>query len=154
MTAFVWCANFLGWPIIHLVVARILLHVPTSHFQHDSWVTQEYAWEGNGSLYRKVFAVQRWKSKLPDGAPWLGGMSKRHLVGRNRAQLTSYLTETRRAEIAHWGMLLFTPVFFLWNPPWACTVMAAYGLIANVPCILAQRANRIQLARILRSDRA
>jgi len=47
-------------------------------------------------------------------------------------------------------MLLCTPVFYLWNPPWACVVMTLYGFAANLPCILVQRANRIKIERILR----
>ena len=41
------------------------------------------------------------------------------------------------------------PVFFLWNPWWADLVMVAYALAANLPCILAQRYNRLRFQRLL-----
>ncbi len=67
--------------------------------------------------------------------------------------LEQFLRETRRAEVAHWLMLLCVPLFFLWNPPWARLVMVAYALAANLPCILAQRYNRIVLYRVVRARR-
>ena len=44
-------------------------------------------------------------------------------------------------------MLACLPLFFLWNPPWACAVMAFYAIAANMPCIAVQRYNRLVLAR-------
>lgn len=149
MNAWVWGANLLGWPVIHLTIGRVMLLRPAQDFASDSWLTREYKWERGGMFYRNVFGVHRWKRRLPDGAPWMGGMAKKRIATRGAAYLESFVLETRRAEIAHWCMLLCTPLFFLWNPPWACAVMATYGIAANLPCILAQRSNRIQLRRLL-----
>jgi glycosyl-4,4'-diaponeurosporenoate acyltransferase len=149
-----WAANLLGWPVIHLATACWMLRQPVAQYGRDGWLTRERPWEQGGKFYRTVFAIHRWKRLLPDGARWLGGMAKKRLDNRSRAYLEAFVAETRRAESAHWRMLLCTPVFFLWNPPWACAVMAGYGLAANLPCILAQRANRLQLSRVLgRMDR-
>jgi glycosyl-4,4'-diaponeurosporenoate acyltransferase len=139
----------LGWPIIQIAVSAIFLRLPRSIFESDSWITREWGWERRGKFYRARFAVHRWKAYLPDGAPWLGGSSKKHLHGRTRSSLYDFAAETRRAECAHWCMLMCTPVFFLWNPLWACFVMSAYGIAGNLPCILAQRANRLKIDRIL-----
>ena len=73
------------------------------------------------------------------------------LPGRNPAYVAQFLIETRRAEIAHWFMLGCLPIFFIWNPPWARWVMAVYALAANLPCICAQRYNRLVLNRIARA---
>ena len=86
---------------------------------------------------------------LPDGAPWLGGFSKKKLNARDPGCLAQFLVETRRAEIAHWCMLACFPIFFLWNPPWACGVMCAYAVAANLPCIVAQRFNRMAITRLV-----
>jgi glycosyl-4,4'-diaponeurosporenoate acyltransferase len=56
--------------------------------------------------------------------------------------------ETCRGEAVHWVVLLCASLFFLWNPWWAGLAMVVYALIVNVPCILAQRYNRIRLARV------
>jgi len=141
--------NVLGWPFIQLALARLFLLIPDASFADDTWITRIRPLEQRGLLYRHFFFVQHWKGLLPDGASLLGGRSKK-LASRRFADLASFAIETRRAEIAHWCMLLCTPVFYLWNPPWACVVMTLYGLAANLPCILVQRVNRIKIERILR----
>jgi len=152
MNLFVLTMNVLGWPVLHLVLARAFLAIPDAYFAHDSWLTRERRFEQDGRLYRSVFVVHKWKGLLPDGAPWLGGRAKKRVATRSFQPLTVFQIETRRAEAAHWCMLLCTPIFFLWNPAWACALMALYGLCANLPCIFVQRANRIKVAHILRAN--
>jgi glycosyl-4,4'-diaponeurosporenoate acyltransferase len=149
MKLIVWTVNIFGWPIIHLTAARIFLLRSLEGYTMDSWLTRERSFERGGKFYRDRLAIQRWKRLLPDGAPWLGGMAKKRIVSHSANYLQTFAAETRRAEAAHWCMLLCTPVFYFWNPLWACLVMTVYGLASNLPCILAQRANRIQIQRIL-----
>jgi glycosyl-4,4'-diaponeurosporenoate acyltransferase len=78
----------------------------------------------------------------------MGGFAKGRLTDWNAAYVDQFIVETRRAELAHWCMLCCFPIFFLWNPPWACCVMFIYALLANLPCIVAQRFNRFRLARL------
>jgi glycosyl-4,4'-diaponeurosporenoate acyltransferase len=151
MTALIWAANLLGWPLIHLAVASVALRLPAHLFANDSWITVPRKWEREGRLYRDWLRIRRWKSLLPDGAPWLGGFAKKRINFRDASYLGQFLLETRRAEVAHWCMILFLPMFYLWNPPWACLVMTAYALVANLPCILAQRYNRIALYRVIQT---
>lgn len=154
MNALVWAANILGWPVAHLAIGYASVRLPSTLFARDSWLTAPRRWEGDGRLYRNWLGVRRWKVLLPDGAPWFGGFAKKRLTTRDAEYLRLFLLETRRAEIAHWCMLGCLPLFFLWNPPWACWVMAAYALAANLPCILAQRYNRLALNRMARRRRA
>jgi glycosyl-4,4'-diaponeurosporenoate acyltransferase len=151
MTALIWTANIVGWPLIHLGVGFVALRLPPRLFARDTWITVPRPWEREGRLYRDVLAIRTWKCRLPDGAPWLGGFAKNKLRRRDPSYLAQFLSETRRSELAHWCMLCCLPVFFLWNPPWAFCVMTAYALAANFPCIVAQRYNRIALARVLRT---
>jgi glycosyl-4,4'-diaponeurosporenoate acyltransferase len=149
MTPALYIANFLGWPAIHLAVARITLALPRDYFTNDNALFAARSWEGGGRTYRRLFAIQRWKPRLPDAAPWMGGFAKRRLIRRDKQYFEEFVLETR-AEFAHWCMLGCAPIFFLWNPPWACCVMAAYAIGANAPCILAQRYNRMVLSRCIR----
>jgi len=151
MSALVWATNVLGWPILQIAIGFISLRVPPQVFARDTWLTARRSWEQDGHLYRDWLAIRKWKCLLPDGAPWLGGFAKNRLVSRNPTRIDRFLIETRRAEIAHWFMLVCLPIFFIWNPPWADCVMAFYALAANLPCILAQRYNRLVLNRIARS---
>lgn len=154
MIARIWAANILGWPLIHLSVSFLALRLPAWFFERDNWLTAPRSWESDGIVYRNVLAIRSWKSMLPDGAPWLGGFRKNKISQRDSAYLRTFVEETRRAELAHWCMLCCLPIFFLWNPPWACLVMTVYAVAANLPCILAQRYNRIVLIRVLEARRS
>ena len=46
-------------------------------------------------------------------------------------------------------MLAHAPIFLVWNPPWASAVMVGFGLLSNLPPIVAQRYNRIRLAQAI-----
>jgi glycosyl-4,4'-diaponeurosporenoate acyltransferase len=148
MIALVLAANVLGWPILHIAIGFIALRIPSHIFARDTWLTAPHPWEQDGDVYRDWLAIRKWKYLLPDAAPWLGGFAKKKLVNRDPTCITQFLIETRRAEIGHWLMLGCLPIFFIWNPPWARWVMAVYALAANLPCILAQRYNRLILSRI------
>lgn len=152
MRGLILTANLVGWPIIQIGFARWMLRRPAEQFTHDSWLTQQRRWERKGVFYRRLLAVQRWKHLVPDGAPWLGGLPKKRLVTSEPMAYKTLLAETRRAELAHWYMMLCTPIFFLWNPLWASSVMGVYGVLANFPCILIQRFNRIRLLRLVASE--
>ncbi|HEY6318339.1 MAG TPA: hypothetical protein VI462_10700 [Acidimicrobiia bacterium] len=39
-------------------------------------------------------------------------------------------------------MLALSAVVYAWNPWWLATAMLAFGVLANVPCLLVQRYNR------------
>jgi glycosyl-4,4'-diaponeurosporenoate acyltransferase len=90
------------------------------------------------------------KDRLPDAARWFdGGFAKGSLAAHDPAYLRRFIRETWRGELCHWFALGCVPVFFLWNPWWADMVMVGYAMMANIPCILAQRYNRLRLRRLL-----
>ena len=89
--------------------------------------------------------------RLPDAATWFsGGFAKARLEQPDPAYLERFIIETWRGELCHWSALAFMPVFFLWNPWWGDLIIVAYALGANLPCILAQRYNRIRLMKLKR----
>jgi glycosyl-4,4'-diaponeurosporenoate acyltransferase len=144
----VLAANVLGWPVIHIAVSAWATRWPAARFDPAAPLYRERAWERGGALYERLFRIRAWKRRLPDaGALFPGGFRKSTLAGRDAAYLDRFARETCRGELVHWITLAFAPLFFAWNPPWAMAVMAAYGVLANVPCILAQRYNRIRMAR-------
>jgi glycosyl-4,4'-diaponeurosporenoate acyltransferase len=127
---------------------------PASRFATADALTRIRRWERAGKLWADRLAIRRWKDRLPEaGALFAGGFSKRRLATHRRDHLERFVIETRRAEWVHWLVLAAAPAFFLWNPPWLAAVMVAYGVAANLPCILVQRYNRARLERILVRDR-
>lgn len=64
------------------------------------------------------------------------------------AYLERFVRETCRGEAVHWVVFACALLFFLWNPWWIGLIMVAYAAAVNVPCIIAQRYNRIRLVRL------
>jgi len=120
-------------------------------FNPNSWLYRKRKWERHGKFYEKSFRLKLWKRKLPDGAAiFKNGFEKKHLKETSKDYLDSFIRETCRAELTHWIVFLFGPVFLVWNLWWVGIVMILYATIANIPCVITQRYNRIRLQRIAR----
>ena len=137
------------WLIIHVGVSYLMTHIPLSSFNTGFWLYEQRKWERGGKIYVRIFGMRKWKKKLPDGAAlFKKGFQKKHLKGFDDVYLDDFIRETCRAELAHWIMFLFSPVFFIWNIWWVGIVMIVYAMLANMPCIMIQRYNRIRLKRV------
>jgi glycosyl-4,4'-diaponeurosporenoate acyltransferase len=145
-TFWILTLNILGWPVIHLCLAWIFLRFPASAFQ-SNLILPTFQFEIR--FCERFLAIRRWKDLLPDGAVWFrGAFPKRNLRGRDSEYFMRFIQESRRGEAAHWAMLFAAPIFIIWNPPWAVAVMFAYAILANLPCIVTQRYNRLRLLHI------
>ena len=148
MKALGYAANIFGWPVLQITIGFAATRLPSRFFAQDCWLTAPRRWEQNGKLFRTWLVIRRWKSLLPDGARWFGGFAKEKIASHDSASLAQFASETRRSEMAHWCMLCCFPLFFAWNPAWACLLMTAYAIAANLPCIVVQRYNRVVLQRL------
>ena len=137
------------WLIIHIGVSYLIIHVPLGSFDAGFWLYKERKWERDGKIYARIFRLKKWKKRLPDGAAlFRKGFRKKHLKEVDDVYLGDFIRETCRAEFAHWVMFFVSPVFFIWNPWHVGIVMIVYALLANLPCIIIQRYNRIRLRRV------
>ena len=153
-TAWLVTLNVLCMPMIQLGLAWRFIRLPASNFHPESFLCRTRRWEHHGAIYQRLFTIKTWKKRLPDGVSILGrGFPLKTMHGRDAQFLRDFSRETCRGELAHWWMILCTPVFFLWNPWWADLIMICYAIFSNVPCILAQRYNRARLALILAHHR-
>ena len=143
--------DVIAWFIIHMVVSYLMSRQSLTSFNQNSWLYRKRNWERNGRFYEKFFRLKSWKRRLPDGAAiFKNGFEKKRLKETNKDYLDSFIRETRRAELTHWIVFLFGPLFLIWNLWWVGIVMILYATIANIPCIITQRYNRIRLQRITR----
>jgi glycosyl-4,4'-diaponeurosporenoate acyltransferase len=141
--------NTLAWLVLHMAGAYAGTRMPDSAFPPGFWLYRPRRWERGGKVYERMFRIRAWKDRLPDGAAlFTGGFRKKNMQGRDPEYLRRFLHETCRAEAVHEAVLVSSLLFFLWNPVWVGWVMIGYAVLANGPCILAQRYNRIRLLRL------
>ncbi|HRZ45979.1 MAG TPA: glycosyl-4,4'-diaponeurosporenoate acyltransferase [Candidatus Paceibacterota bacterium] len=144
--AWIITLNVAGWLAIQLGLAWAFTKMPVDWFNPGN----TFGWERGGRFYEAVFRIKEWKNRLPDAARWFGGgFAKGALAGKQGGYLQRFIRETWRGELCHWAAIACAPVFFLWNPWWGDSIIAAYALAANLPCILVQRYNRQRLRRLL-----
>lgn len=137
------------WGCLHAGTGYIAHRIPARVLADDSWLTRERAFERGGRRYESV-RIRRWKGRLPEaGDVFEGGVSKRHLAGREDERLQAFVVETRRAEIGHWLAAVVSPVFVIWNTVPIAIVMVVYGVAVNAPFIAIQRYNRLRISRVL-----
>jgi glycosyl-4,4'-diaponeurosporenoate acyltransferase len=144
--------DVVAWAAIGTATGYATHRAPLRRFERDGPFTRLRAFERDGRWYERTLAIKSWKARLPEaGGLFEGGFSKRELrTGADReAVLRRFVIETRRAEVTHWVVMAAGPFFFLWNPWGLALVMVAYGVIANLPCLLIQRYNRARLLRVL-----
>ncbi|GAB3929317.1 glycosyl-4,4'-diaponeurosporenoate acyltransferase [Kribbella albertanoniae] len=144
--------DVIAWGAFHAGTGYLAHRLNDRQLSRDSWLLRARAFENDGRWYRRWWRVERWKDRVPEaGALFAGGISKAHLPTPGRSGLPLFIRETRRAELAHWWAMACGPLFALWNPPLATTLLIAYGVLVNAPFIAIQRYNRLRAQRILRS---
>jgi glycosyl-4,4'-diaponeurosporenoate acyltransferase len=142
-------ADFVAWAVIQGGLGWLVNTVPEPCFAVDGWLWRERHFEDGGRLYLRL-GIRRWKGLLPDGASLVPRAARlRRLESSDPAYLCRFVAATRRAELNHLLVMACTPVFGLWNPPWAMPLLAGYALAANAPCVVTQRYNRIRLRRVV-----
>ena len=138
-----------AWLIINLSVSWMVSKRSAESFNPGSWLYRKRTWEKNARFYEKAMKIKKWKNRLPDGAAVSkSGFRKKRLRNTDSGYLNMFIRETCRAEYLHWILLLLSLLFFIWNPWYIGIMMIAYAVIANMPCIFAQRYNRIRLLRV------
>lgn len=143
-----------AWTMIGVITGFVASRLPVSVVGHDTWLTRIRSFEDDGRIYQRHLRINRWKSLLPEaGGLFPGGVSKRHIGGRNDDALIAFCAETRRAEIVHWTNLFAGVLFVIWCPPVIAAVMITFGVVVHLPFIIVQRSNRGSLQRVLAGRR-
>jgi glycosyl-4,4'-diaponeurosporenoate acyltransferase len=142
--------DFLAWGFFHLMAGYVAWRLPVSAFDSENRLYALRRWEREGSFYKQVLFLHRWKDWLPEaGSFFPGGFSKKRICSRDRQYMERFVVETRRGEFAHWLSMPPALFFFLWNHWSVGLCMIAYALLFNLPFIATNRFNRVRLTRIL-----
>lgn len=137
-------ADALLWAGWSAFVGVVGARWPDDRVGRDGPLTTLRAFESGGGLYRRV-GIRHWKPWLPDAGGFAGGRRKRFERRLDPAGWTALAGETRRAERVHWLIMLALPVTALWSRGVLLGAMVVYAVVANGPCIAAQRYNRLRL---------
>lgn len=142
---------FVLWGVFQTGAALLSLKIPSPYLSPDSFYFRQHSWERGGKFYEEVFQIKRWKKFLPDGGAALGrGYAKKNLTDFSEENLNQFLIESCRAEITHLIAILPFWVFGFFAPPKVILIMFIYALLANIPCIIAQRYNRPRIQKLLK----
>jgi glycosyl-4,4'-diaponeurosporenoate acyltransferase len=137
------------WPLWSVAVGCWAAQRPDAVVERDGWLTRLRPWERDGLVYARL-GIRRWKGWLPDLGGVFGGRPKRLEARRDPEAWATLAAETRRAERAHWLILLALPAEALLRSGVVLAPMAVYAVAANAPCIAAQRHNRGRLLALQR----
>ena len=150
MPFYIIVSYFIVWFTIMALPAYLFYLIPKEWFKPNSFFFRERKWEKGGKFYEKVFFIKKWKGFLPDGAAlFKGGFKKKKLKSLSKEYFSEFVLESCRAEATHIPPIFLSLLFAIYNPPYIVIIMVVFGMIVNLPCILAQRYNRIRLQRIL-----
>lgn len=139
-----------AWAFFHAATGYAAHRLGDDRLSRDGRLLRARRFEAGGRFYRDRLRIHRWKDRLPEaGALFAGGVSKRELPSPDEQGLAVFVRETRRAELGHWWAMACSPLFVLWNPPLAATLLVTYGVLVNLPFILIQRYNRFRTQAVL-----
>jgi len=148
---FVVGANVVFWPTWTLAVGYTAQRLRRDIFAEDNRVTNLRGFEAGGGIYRECLAIHQWKDRLPEAGALFGGLDKSVLGVPDVRRVDAFIVESRRAELAHWMMVVGVAPTVAWNPRWAFSVNLAVALGSNLPCIAVQRYNRARFLRLANS---
>ncbi|HBO34691.1 MAG TPA: glycosyl-4,4'-diaponeurosporenoate acyltransferase [Anaerolineaceae bacterium] len=143
---------FVVWVAINLTVSFICVSLPDEWMDLNSFLFPTRKFEKDGQIYQDIFRIRHWKHLLPDGGSlWKKkGYKKKHLKNYSEENLIRFLVESCRGELTHWLAIFSFWVFGFFLPLNSLWFMLLYALVANLPCIFAQRYNRPRVQKLLR----
>lgn len=142
--------NLLVFIFISLAMTFICEKIPKKIYYYKKWLFRERKWEKEGKIYDKLFKVKKWKAKLPDISDFMKWrFNKKHLGEVDNNYLSTFLTESCKAEFTHWMIILSTLLFNIWSDIQSFVLIFLIAFILNMPYIIIQRYNRPRLIKLL-----
>lgn len=143
--------NFAAWLIFYAIFSLAYHRLPKLYFTANSpleGLFKERAFEKKGKFWRQDFYVHRWKEYLPDGSNLFSINGDNNRPDKGLDLIKFQITETKKAELMHWSLIVMSPYFFIWNPVWIGWAMIIFSVVTNGAFIIIQRYDRIRLCSI------
>lgn len=142
--------DLVAWAGVAVGAGYLAHRLPGRLFERDAWLFRQRSWERDGRFYVTTLRIRHWKRLLPEaGDAFEGGFNKGTLAVFDDEHLSTHVHETRRAELVHWLIIGAGPLFLAHNRWYDVMAMQVIAVALSIPCIAAQRYNRIRLQRVL-----
>lgn len=142
--------NVFVFILLSILNTVLSLKVPPVFLDYRKGLYKERKWEDGGNVYQRLFKVKRWKDTLPELSDFIKTIfPRKRIVSYDKDDLQKYLLESCRAELTHWGIILSSFLFGLWNNLARTAVMVLIALGLNLPYVIIQRYNRPRIIKLL-----
>ena len=123
--------------------------LPRSIYDPYRFPFKTCAWEQDGRVYEKLGVKQRKAHAIDMSRFMKRSFPKQNTVTRDPARLKRLVQEMCNAELVHWVLTLFSPVFALLIEGWYGIVIAVFYALFNLSDVMIQRYNRPRILMIL-----
>ncbi len=131
---------------IFFVIGEML---PRKNFDYTAFPFRSFKWEKDGRIYQKI-SIQKWKDRVPDMSKHVKTMFAKEIVSPRDPKYTHRLIlETCVAELIHYVLILFSPIFQQYMSGIYGDIAALLYALGNLPFVLIQRYNRPRLIALM-----
>ncbi|SHH87732.1 UDP-N-acetylglucosamine:LPS N-acetylglucosamine transferase [Sporobacter termitidis DSM 10068] len=142
--------NVLVFILFSIVNTILSLKVPPKLLDYRRWLYKAKKWEANGTVYQRIFKVKRWKDALPELSDFIKTIfPRKRIAAFDKNHMQKYLLESCRAELTHWGIILSSFLFGIWNDFIKTALMVLLAIGLNLPYVIIQRYNRPRLIKFI-----
>lgn len=132
-----------------LVTGFFFAVIPRKAFYRLSFWFKERNFEKGGIFYSKYFKINIWKDKLPQFSELTRfGFKKASLNNISDEYLEIFKTETMRAELTHFVLIILSPLYVFIKPDILQHFTLIGCILGNIPFIMIQRYNRIRINKL------
>lgn len=132
-----------------LVAGFFFAVIPKKVFYRLSPLFKERRYEKGGIFYNKYFKINQWKDKLPQFSELTRfGFKKASLNNISDEYLEIFKTETMRAELTHFVLIILSPLYVFVKPDILHILTLTGCILGNIPFIMIQRYNRIRIIKL------
>ena len=124
--------------------------LPRSLYDPDRFPFKSRGWERNGRIYEKLGVKWRKAHGIDMSRMLKGVFPKKNTMSRDPAHLRRLIQEMCNAELVHWVLTLFSPVFAWLIDGWYGVVIAIGYAVSNLGDVMIQRYNRPRIQMILK----
>ena len=123
--------------------------LPRSIYDPNRFPFRSWKWERDGQIYEKL-GIRWFKAHSLDMSKLLkSAFPKQHTMSRDVGHLRRLVQEMCNAELVHWILALFSPVFAWLIEGWYGDIIAVGYALSNLSDIMIQRYNRPRIMQIL-----